>query len=93
MRSLQIEIEPAPKDIRFFEDRLHDYNVEQIGSDDGKWLSFFVRDDAGGIVAGLHGWTSLFYQKMGYEILHVLDDFPRRPHKLYHLKTALTPSG
>ena len=42
MRSLQIEVEPAPKDIRFLEDRLYDYNVEQTCSDDGKWLSFFA---------------------------------------------------
>ncbi|HEV2054345.1 MAG TPA: GNAT family N-acetyltransferase, partial [Methylomirabilota bacterium] len=34
-----------------------------------------------------------FYQRLGYEILHVLDDFPRRPHKLYHLQKALTPAG
>mgnify|MGYP003395804877 CR=1 FL=1 len=47
MQSLQIEVEPAPKDIRFLEDRLYDYNVEQTGFDDGKWLSIFVRDDAG----------------------------------------------
>ena len=143
MQSLKIEVEPVPKDVRFLEDRLYDYGVEQTGSDDGKWLSIFVRDDAGVIVAGLHGWTwcgacqvqtlwvrqdlrrqgygqrllaaaeqearargcdrlfldtlsfqaPLFYQKLGYEILHVLDDRPRRPHKLYHLQKALTPVG
>jgi hypothetical protein len=57
MQSLQIEVEPAPKDIRFLEDRLYDYAVEQTGSDDGKWLSIFVRDGTGVIVAGLHEWT------------------------------------
>jgi len=143
MQSLQIELEPASKDIRFLEDRLYHYNVEQTGFDDGKWLSIIVRDDKGEIVAGIHGWTwggacriqtlwvcqdlrrqgygqrllgaaeqearargcdrvfldtlsfqaPLFYQKMGYEILHVRDDFPRRPHKLYHLKKALTATG
>jgi GNAT superfamily N-acetyltransferase len=140
MHNLQVEVEPAPKDVRFLEDRLYDYNVEQTGSGDGKWLSIFVRDDAGEIVAGLHGWTwagacrvqslwvrqdlrrqgygqrllgaaeqetrargcnrifldtfsfqaPLFYKKLGYEILDVLDDFPRRPHKLYHLKKTLS---
>ena len=55
MQKLQIEVEPAPADIRFLEDRLYDYNVEQTGSDDGKRLSIFVRDDKGLIVAGLHG--------------------------------------
>lgn len=57
LQSLQIEVEPAPKDIRFLEDRLYDYNVEQTGFDDGKWLTIFVRDDTGVIVAGIHGWT------------------------------------
>jgi len=140
MQSLQIEVEPAPKDIRFLEDRLYDYNVEQTGSDDGKWLSIFVRDDAGEIVAGLHGWTwcgacrvqylwvrqdlrrqgygqrllaaaeqearargcdhllldtfsfqaPLFYKKLGYEVVAVVDGFPRRPHSEYHLKKTLS---
>ena len=57
MQKLKIEVEPVPADIRFLEDRLYDFNVEQIGFDDGKWLSIFVRNDQGTIVAGLHGWT------------------------------------
>ena len=139
MQSLQIEVEPAPKDIRFLEDRLYDYNVEQTGSDDGKWLSIFVRDDAGEIVAGLHWWTwcgackverlwvrkdlrregygqrllaaaeqearsrgcdqllldtfsfqaPLFYKKLGYEVIGVVEGFPRRPHSEYHLRKTL----
>ena len=139
MRSLQIEVEPAPKDIRFLEDRLYDYNVEQTGSGDGKWLSIFVRDDAGEIAAGLHGWTwcgacrvqslwvrqdlrrqgygqrllgaaerearargcdqvlldtfsfqaPLFYKKLGYEVIAVVEGFPRRPHSEYHLRKTL----
>jgi GNAT superfamily N-acetyltransferase len=139
MRSLQIEVEPAPKDIRFLEDRLYDYNVEQTGSGDGKWLSIFVRDDAGEIAAGLHGWTwcgacrvqslwvrqdlrrqgygqrllgaaeqearargcdqvlldtfsfqaPLFYKKLGYEVIAVVEGFPRRPHAEYHLRKTL----
>ena len=57
MQNLKIEVEPAPKDIRFVDDSLFEYNVEQTGSDDGKGLTIFVRDDAGVIVAGLHGCT------------------------------------
>ena len=57
MQKFQIEVEPAPADIRILEDHLLDYGVEQTGFDDGKWLSIFVRDDKGEIVAGLHGWT------------------------------------
>jgi GNAT superfamily N-acetyltransferase len=57
MEKLKIEVEPASKDIRFVDDALYAYNVEQTGSDDGKGLTIFIRDDAGEIVAGLHGWT------------------------------------
>ena len=57
LRDLKVEVEPESKDIRSLEDRLYEYNVEQTGSDDGKWLSIFVRDDTGDIAAGLHGWT------------------------------------
>jgi GNAT superfamily N-acetyltransferase len=49
--------DPRPEDVRFIEDRLYDYNVEQTGRADGQWLSIFVRDESGAIVAGLHGWT------------------------------------
>ena len=143
MEKLQIEVEPAPKDIRSLDDSLYAYNVEQTGSDDGTWLTIFVRDDTGGIVAGLHGWTwcgackverlwvrqdlrrqgygqrllaaaeqearargcdqllldtfsfqaPLFYKKLGYEVLAVLEGFPRPPHSEYHLRKALTPAS
>ena len=139
MQKFQIEVEPAPGDIRFLEDRLYDYNVEQTDLDDGKWLSIFVRDEKGEIVAGLHGWTwcgacrvqtlwvhkdlrhqgygrrllaaaeqeartrgceqilldtfsfqaPLFYQQMGYEVINVVEGFPRLPHSEYNLRKAL----
>jgi GNAT superfamily N-acetyltransferase len=139
METLKIEIEPAPADARFLEDRLYEYNVEQTGSDDGKGLSIFVRDDTGVIVAGLLGWTwcgtgkverlwvrqdlrrqgygqrllaaaeqearargcdqllldtfsfqaPLFYKKLGYEVIGVVEGFPRRPHSEYHLRKPL----
>ena len=57
METLKIEVEPAPADIRVLDDSLYEYNVEQIGFDDGKGLTIFVRDDTGVIVAGLRGWT------------------------------------
>ena len=143
MDKLQIEVEPAPKDIRSLDDSLYNYNVEQTGSDDGKWLSIFVRDDTGGIVAGLHGWTwcgackverlwvrqdlrrqgygqrllaaaeqearargchqllldtfsfqaPLFYKKLGFEVIGVVEGFPRPPHSEYHLRKTLTQVG
>ena len=139
MQKLEIKVEPTPDDIRFLVDRLYEYNVEQTGVDDGKWLSIFVRDDKGEIVAGLHGWTwcgackvltlwvredlrhqgygkrlmgaaeqearargceqilldtfsfqaPLFYQKLGYEVIGVVDGFPRQPHSESHMRKAL----
>jgi len=136
---LTIEVEPATKDVRVVEDGLYDYNVEQTGTDDGKWLTIFARDDSGEIVAGLHGWTwcdagkverlwvrkdlrrqgygqrllaaaeeearsrgcqqllldtfsfqaPLFYQKLGYEVIAVVENFPLAPHSEYHLRKAL----
>jgi GNAT superfamily N-acetyltransferase len=143
MEKLKIEVEPAPKDIRSIYDGLSAYNAEQLGSDDGKSLTIFVRDDTGGIVAGLHGWTwcgackverlwvrqdlrrqgygqrllaaaeqeaqargchqllldtfsfqaPLFYKKLGYDVIGVVEGFPRPPHSEYHLRKTLTLAG
>ncbi len=139
MATLLVEAKPAPADIRFLQDKIYEYNVEQTGSDDGKWLCIFVRDEKGDIAAGIHGWTwsgcgkienlwvrqelrgkgygtsllqaaereaaargcgrlfldtfsfqaPLFYQKLGYEIIGTLDDFPSAPHKQYQLRKRL----
>ena len=139
MQTFRIDVEPAPADVRSLEDRLYEYNVEQTGTDDGKWLSVFVRDDKGAIVAGLHGWTWCgscriqavwvhkdlrrrnygtdllraaehearargcqqilldtfsfqaphFYQKLGYEVIDVVEGYPRSPHSCYCLRKAL----
>jgi GNAT superfamily N-acetyltransferase len=67
---LTIEVEPTTKDIRVVEDGLYDYNVEQTGTDDGKGLTIFVRDDSGEIVAGLHGWTWCGACKVGRLWVH-----------------------
>ena len=54
---LVVETEPAPEDVRFLEDRLYEYNVEQTGVNDGQWLAIFVRDEQRTIRAGAEGWT------------------------------------
>jgi ribosomal protein S18 acetylase RimI-like enzyme len=53
----QLEARPTPEDVRFLNERLYDYNVEQTGRDDGQWLAVFLRDEQDRIVAGLSGWT------------------------------------
>jgi len=54
---VRIETHPTVEDVRFLEDRLYDYGVEQTGVDDGQWLAIFLRDDQQTIQAGLKGWT------------------------------------
>jgi GNAT superfamily N-acetyltransferase len=54
---LHIEEAPRPEDIAALNDRLYQYNAAVTACDDGRWLTIFLRDDSGEIVAGLHGWT------------------------------------
>ena len=129
-----VETEPGVRDIRFLQDRLYEYNAEQTGFHDGKWLAIFLRDDSGSPVAGLFGWTwagilkvsdlwvrederrrgrgsqmleaaetearargctraildthsfqaPAFYQKRGYRVVSVVEDFPPG-HRAYTL--------
>jgi len=52
-----VEDNPRPEDKAFLNERLYEFNAKVTGVDDGRWLAAFIRDDAGEIVAGLHGWT------------------------------------
>ena len=54
---LRVEDAPRPEDVAALDDRLYQYNATVTGHDDGRWLAIFVRDGAGEVVAGLHGWT------------------------------------
>ena len=54
---LRVEDEPPPADVAALNERLYRYNAAVTGSDNGRWLTIFVRNEAGHIVAGLHGWT------------------------------------
>lgn len=49
--------EPSPRDVRFLEERLHEFNLARTGIRDARWLAVFARDRAGAIVGGVHGWT------------------------------------
>ena len=54
---LRVEEDPRPEDIALLNDRLYRFNAAATGVDDGRWLAIFVRDAAGQVEAGLHGWT------------------------------------
>jgi ribosomal protein S18 acetylase RimI-like enzyme len=57
MGDLRIEEDPRPEDVALLNDHLYRFNASVTGVDDGRWLAIFVRDGAGQIEAGLHGWT------------------------------------
>jgi len=48
---------PDDADVHFLDDRINQYNFETTGINDGRIISFFVRDELGDIIAGLYGWT------------------------------------
>jgi GNAT superfamily N-acetyltransferase len=49
--------EPSPEDVQFLEVQLDEHNMVRTGRRDFRPLALFVRDDDGGIVAGLYGFT------------------------------------
>jgi len=54
---LRVEDAPASRDVEMLNDHLYRHNAAITGCDDGRSLAIFVRDRAGTMVAGLHGWT------------------------------------
>jgi GNAT superfamily N-acetyltransferase len=69
---LEIEDDPRPEDVAALSDRLYGFNSSVTGVNDGRWLAIFVRDKAGEIEAGLHGWT---WGRTGFiQTLWVRDD-------------------
>lgn len=54
---LAIEREPEPEAVAFLSAQLNRFNLERTGIPFGGFVSAFVRDEAGEIVAGLHGFT------------------------------------
>ena len=54
---LRVEDQASPAEVAALNDALYRHNAAVTGHDDGRWLTIFARDDAGQIVAGLHGWT------------------------------------
>jgi GNAT superfamily N-acetyltransferase len=55
--ALVVTSEPDPADVFYLEDRLGEFNAMASGSDDGRWLAIFVRDEERRIVAGICGNT------------------------------------
>ena len=54
---LSILEDPDPRDVRFLDDRIYEYNVERTGISDARLLAIILRDGHDDIIAGLYGWT------------------------------------
>jgi GNAT superfamily N-acetyltransferase len=48
---------PTLEEEEFLEERIYEYNRDQVGRDDGRTFAFFLRNERQEIVAGLSGWT------------------------------------
>jgi GNAT superfamily N-acetyltransferase len=73
---LAIEDEPRREDVALLDERLYRYSAAVTGCDDGRWLAIFIRDGAGELTAGLHGWT---WGRTGYvRTLWVREDLRRQ---------------
>jgi ribosomal protein S18 acetylase RimI-like enzyme len=76
IEDLRIDEDPRPEDVALLNDQLYRFNASATGVDDGRWLAIFVRDAAGQIEAGLHGWT---WGGTGFvQTLWVREDLRRR---------------
>jgi hypothetical protein len=55
--AVTIETQPAREDIDFLRDCLNEFNIAATGIPFDDYISAFVRNDEGEIVAGIFGWT------------------------------------
>lgn len=136
---LLIETNPFRRDIEFLEDQINAYNIARTGVGFGGFLSCFIRNDQGIIVAGVYGYTwgdccqiellwvqealrgqgigkqllftaeqeavkrgckvavldthsfqaPGFYQKLGYQVIGQIEDYPLPEHRVIYLKKQL----
>jgi ribosomal protein S18 acetylase RimI-like enzyme len=59
MREFEIRIvdEASAENRTELEDEINEFNMQATGYRDGRWLSCFLRDEDGALVAGIHGFT------------------------------------
>lgn len=60
------EESPSQADVDALRDAIIAFNEEATGFRDGRFLTTFVRDDAGTMIAGLHGFTWGGYARVEY---------------------------
>jgi GNAT superfamily N-acetyltransferase len=52
-----ISMIPTQSEIQFLEDRIYEYNVAKINSENGKLFCKLIHDPINNIIAGITGWT------------------------------------
>jgi GNAT superfamily N-acetyltransferase len=60
------EEEPSRADVAALKDAIDAFNYDATGFRDGRWLTAFLRDDAGRMIAGVSGFTWGGYAKVEY---------------------------
>ena len=70
--TLQNEAKPDDNDVRVLLNGLHDYNTQHSGAGEAEYLTIFLRDASGKVVAGISGWTA--YGWLRIDVLWVRED-------------------
>ena len=89
---LEVDDDPRPEETALLNEALYQFNAKATGVTDGRSLAVFVRDEAGHLKAGLHGWTwagtgfvqalwvreDLRQRGLGSQLLQAAEDEARR---------------
>jgi GNAT superfamily N-acetyltransferase len=54
---MELTDHPRSEDVQFLENQIDEHNMERTGRRDFRPLALFLRDEQGGIIAGLYGFT------------------------------------
>ena len=54
---MELTDQPRSDDVEFLEDQINEHNMVQTGRRDLRPLALYLRDEQGGIIAGLYGFT------------------------------------
>ena len=70
--TIHIETKPDNNDVRVLLNGIHDHNTQHSGGGEAQYLSIFLRDENGGVVGGVYGWTA--YGWLRIDVLWVQED-------------------
>jgi GNAT superfamily N-acetyltransferase len=82
----KVEDQTDEQDYKFLQEQLFAFNMAATGYDDGRDVTILVRDEQGGIAAGLSGWTWGGMLKIQY--LWVREDYRGKDYGTRMLEAA-----